>query len=121
MLRQAGIHEAIDSFHQLRSRTPAATYRVRRIMTSKGHGHRCTQLIDQPLSDIIREQNLTPRTFHSDDYTIDTGYARERNDKFPTREEFFVTAPVTVAARARHGIPWFENRWNALDQIPMFN
>jgi len=121
ILREAGITTPIQHFNRLRSETLTNTYRVRRIMTSKGHGHRCTQIVDSSLPNLVQQYALTPKTFHVDDYAIQTAYARERDDTFPAREEFYVTAPATVAARARYGIPWFEQRWSALDQNSLFN
>jgi hypothetical protein len=113
---------AIDAFHDLLDRTPMATYHVRRIMTSKGHGHRCTQRVDEAaLDQIISIQNLTPVFCHPADYNIKTGFAIERDlDTFPTREEFYVTAPTTIASRARYGIPWFETKWAEAAQNMLF-
>lgn len=114
--------QAIDAFHQLRQRTPMATYRVRRIMTSKGHGHRCTeQLTDTDLNQLITQYRLNPVMQHPGDYDIETAFAIEREfDHFPTREEFYVRAPDTVASRARHGIPWFEAKWREAAQAGLF-
>jgi hypothetical protein len=124
VLRKDNNNTPINAFHKLLSQTPLATYRVRRIMTSKGHGHRCTEQVSDAaddLSALIRTKNLSPLTFHKDDYNIETAYAVERQpDCFPTREEFYVRAPATVASRARYGIPWFEDKWNALDQATLF-
>lgn len=90
-------------------------------MTSKGHGHRCTEVISDSLSELIAAKQLAPITFHEDDYQIETAYARERiPDTYPTGEEFYVVAPATVAARARYGIPWFDQRWKMLDQTELF-
>ena len=113
---------AINAFLDLLRHTPMATYRVRRIMTSKGHGHRCTQRIDETtLDELLSTKRLTPVVTHPDDYAIRVGFAIERElDKFPTREEFYVTAPTTVASRARYGIPWFETKWAEAAQTPLF-
>lgn len=122
VLRKAANHQAIDSFKQLLARSPMAIYRVRRIMTSKGHGHRCTEQIpESDLERLIKDKGLSPRTFHPEDYSITTGYAVERQDgTFPTREEFYVRAPASVASRARYGISWFDDKWQALDQQSLF-
>ncbi len=121
ILRQAGHSRAVNEFHRLRTTTPTATYRVRRIMTSKGHGHRCTEIIPDSLSQLIKAKQLTPANFHTDDYQVETAYARERQENtYPTGEEFYVVAPSTVAARARHGIPWFDQRWLMLNQNQLF-
>lgn len=121
VLRKAGNLNAIRAFESLISDTATASYRVRRIMTSKGHGHRCTEIIDEPLPSLIQNRSLTPQLFHNDDYKIETAYAIERShNTFPTREEFYVCAPSTVAARSRYGMPWFEQKWSALDQIQLF-
>ena len=112
---------AINAFHDLINRTPMATYRVRRIMTSKGHGHRCTQRIDQTLDHLISTKGLTPIVLHPDDYNIEAAFLIERElDAFPTREEFYVTAPTTIASRARYGIPWFETKWAEAAQTTLF-
>jgi hypothetical protein len=114
---------AINAFLDLLNRTPMATYRVRRIMTSKGHGHRCTERIDDTtLDELLSRKALKPVVAHPDDYAIRVGFAIERElDTFPTREEFYVTAPTTVASRARYGIPLFETKWAEAAQTSLFN
>ena len=113
--------DAINAFYDFLNHTPIATYRVRRIMTSKGHGHRCTQSVAEPLYELISTKSLTPVVLHPDDYGIKVGYAIGREpDTFPTREEFYVTAPITVASRARYGIPWFETKWTEAAQTSFF-
>lgn len=47
VLRAHNNTAALNAFYDLLTRTPMATYRVRRIMTSAGHGHRCAQRIDE--------------------------------------------------------------------------
>lgn len=113
---------AIDAFHHVLNRTPSATYRVRRIMTTKGHGHRCTQQFpDTDLNQLITKHRLKRVIQHPGDYNIETAFAIERElDQFPTREEFYVRAPDTVASRARHGIPWFEAKWSEASQAGLF-
>jgi len=32
---------------------------------------------------------------------------------FPTREEFLVGAPAVVESKARYGLDWFEEKWDA--------
>jgi hypothetical protein len=122
VLRAHNNTSGINAFHDLLSRTPMATYRVRRIMTSKGHGHRCTQRIDEiTLDELLSTKTLKPIVTHPDDYSIRVGFAIERElDTFPTREEFYVTAPTTVASRARYGIPWFETKWAEAAQTTLF-
>lgn len=113
---------AINAFHDLLARTPMATYRVRRIMTSKGHGHRCTQRIyEATLDELLYRKGLTPVVLHPADYAIRVGFAIERElETFPTREEFYVAAPTTIASRARYGIPWFETKWTEAAQTSLF-
>lgn len=122
VLRAHKNYTALDAFSDLLTHTPMATYRVRRIMTSKGHGHRCTQRIDEStLDELVSTKSLTPVVSHPDDYAIRIGLALEREvDTFPTREEFYVTAPSTVASRARYGIPWFETMWAEAAQTTLF-
>jgi hypothetical protein len=111
---------AIAAFEVLKANTQMATYRVRRIMTSKGKGHRCTEQVSADLDSVITDRGLTTHFFHADDYNIKTGYAIERDGEYPQREEFFVRAPVTVASRARYGIPWFESKWQEMKQENLF-
>lgn len=113
---------AIDAFHHQLAQTPTAIYRVRRIMTNKGHGHRCTQRIEgTDLNELITEYGLKHIVQHPGDYNIQTAFAIERElDRFPTREEFYVRAPATVASRSRYGIPWFEAKWAAAAQTELF-
>lgn len=121
ILRKAGHTRALNAFDKLKTETPLATYRVRRIMASKGHGHRCTEIMSDSLSHLIATKRLKPATFHTDDYQIETAYARQRQENtFPTGEEFYVAAPSCVAARARYGIPWFDQRWQMLNQTQLF-
>jgi hypothetical protein len=122
VLRADNNTAAINTFHDLLQRTTMATYRVRRIMTSKGHGHRCTEQIDETnLDRIIAEKCLTPILSHEGDYNIKTGFAIEREpDRFPTREEFYVSAPTSVASRSRYGVPWFEAKWAEAAQSQLF-
>jgi hypothetical protein len=122
VLRADNNTAAIDAFHNLLAQTPMATYHVRRIMTSKGHGHRCTQRIDNgDLDQLICTKNLTPVLSHPNDYKIKTGFAIERESKvFPAREEFYVSAPTTIASRARYGIPWFDTKWAEASQSALF-
>jgi hypothetical protein len=113
---------AISAFHDLLNRTPMATYRVRRIMTSRGRGHRCTQRIDETtLDELLATKALKAVVSHPDDYAIRVGFAIQRElNTFPTREEFYVTAPTNVASRARYGIPWFETKWTKAGQATLF-
>lgn len=121
LIREQNI-SAINAFHQLLEKTPMAIYRVRRIMTSKGHGHRCTQRVEETdLNVLIDRYDLKPFIQHQGEYNIETAIAIAREpDCFPTREEFYVRAPDTVASRARHGIPWFETKWRAAAQAALF-
>jgi hypothetical protein len=122
VLRADNNSAAIEAFHNLLNRTPTTTYHVRRIMTSKGHGHRCTERLDDAdLDQLISTKQLTPVLSHPEDYNIRTGFAIERElNTFPTREEFYVTAPTTIASRARYGIPWFEMKWTEAAQATLF-
>lgn len=115
-------NSAIDHFQQLLAQTPTAIYRVRRIMTTKGHGHRCTQQIkDKELHQLVTQYRLKLIIQHPGDYNIETAFAIERElHRFPTREEFYVRAPATVASRSRYGIPWFEAKWAAAAQNNLF-
>lgn len=99
-----------------------AVYRVRRIMTSEGHGHRCTeQLNSKSLDELIAEKGIVANITHEGDYDIRTAFVIEREiGKFPTREDFYVRAPATVASRARYGIPWFEAKWTEATQAGLF-
>ena len=73
------------------------------------------------LDELVSTKGLTPVVSHSNDYAISIGVALEREvDTFPTREEFYVTAPSTVASRARYGIPWFETKWAEAAQTTLF-
>lgn len=122
VLRAHNNTAAINAFQDLLTRTPMATYRVRRIMTSKGHGHRCTQRIDEAtLDELLYTKGLTAVVSHPADYAIRVGFAIERElDTFPAREEFYVAAPTTIASRARYGIPWFETKWTEAAQTSLF-
>jgi len=122
VLRSVSSTHALECFRRLLHETPMATYRVRRIMTSKGHGYRCTERIDSDeLHELIPALNLTPITFHPGDYDITTGYAIQRDPNvFPAREEFYVRAPATIASRSRYGIAWFEQKWLEAAQASLF-
>jgi hypothetical protein len=41
-------------------------------------------------------------------------WREHRADEYPTREDFLTIAPARVETKARYGLPWFEQRWAAL-------
>jgi len=46
-------------------------------------------------------------------------WRERRADEYPTREDFLTIAPALVETKARYGLPWFEQRWAAL-QLRLF-
>ena len=40
-------------------------------------------------------------------------YQRRAGSSFPTREEYFVAGPAVVEVKARYGLEWFEEQWEA--------
>jgi hypothetical protein len=42
-------------------------------------------------------------------------YRERRGETYPAREEFYVAAPAVIETKARHGIAWFDGRWNQHD------
>jgi hypothetical protein len=73
------------------------------------------------LDELLYRKGLTPVVLHPADYAIRVGFAIERElEIFPTREEFYVAAPTTIASRARYGIPWFETKWTEAAQTSLF-
>ena len=40
-------------------------------------------------------------------------YQRKAGSTFPTREEYFVAGPAVVEVKARYGLEWFEEQWEA--------
>lgn len=40
-------------------------------------------------------------------------HARRCGPTYPAREEFLVALPAFVATKARYGLEWFEEKWEA--------
>ncbi len=127
---QSGNHEAIGLFREQLSSLPWRVYRVRRIYGAKKDAH------GQQRSD-RKGQALRAVEHHSEEVSMDRAkqlleekatrigavlevrrgisylYQRKAGAEYPTREEYFVAGPAVVEVKARYGLDWFEEQWEA--------
>jgi len=102
--------------------TPWALYRVRRMYYGKGKARRCVERLREFASKsaafeavIERGQqgNLRIREMHGLSYA----YVREREQAYPTTEEYYVATLAVIDAKARHGMEQFDARWQKMDDL----
>lgn len=127
---QNGDHEAIGLFRKQLSAQPWRIYRVRRIYGAKKDAHG-QQLLDR------KGQALRAVEHHSEEVSMDRAkqlleaeagrigavlemrrgiaylYHRRAGAEYPTREEYLVAGPAVVEVKARYGLEWFEEQWEA--------
>ena len=102
--------------------TPWALYRVRRMYHGKGKARRCVERLREFASksaafeSVIergQQENLRIREMHGLSYA----YVREREQAYPTKEEYYVAALAVIDAKARHGMENFDARWQKMDDL----
>ena len=127
---QNGNHEALGLFREQLSAQPWRLYRVRRIYgakkdangqqrpDSKGQALRAVEHYSEEVSmdrakQLLAEIARTLGSVLEVKRGISYLYQRRAGDVFPTREEYFVAGPAVVEVKARYGLDWFEEQWEA--------
>jgi len=119
---------ASEAFELALRQAEWAVYRVRRIYQAakdgtgkpnpnkKGIAYRAVEQITETSSQTAaKERLLSLRVGHevAEARGITYLYARRCGSTYPAREEFLVALPAFVATKARYGLEWFEEKWEA--------
>ncbi len=126
---QSGNIAAVESFHRMLRDAEWAVYRVRRIYQAakdasgkprpdtKGVAYRAVEKITEKSSQSTAHERLMALSAPTHEAVEARGitylYARRCGPTYPTREEFLVALPAFVATKARYGLEWFEEKWEA--------
>ena len=115
---------AIEAYRRKIDSEKWAIYRVRRIYSAKGRADRAVEKIkvfDREAEARLELNRLSDGLGIAVEASDGFSYVwRERRaDEYPTREDFLTIAPARVETKARYGLPWFEQRWVAL-QLQLF-
>jgi len=88
----------------------------------KGKARRCVERLREfssksaafeALAEHAQQEKLRVREMHGLCYA----YVREREQAYPTSEEYYVAALAVIDAKARHGMEQFEARWKKMDDL----
>ena len=126
---QNGDKQAARSYRSRLLDSSWSLYRVRRIYhpgktdgmvnsNRKGPADRAVERLSIFAKRAEAERQLD-RLARERDTAIDHGpglryvYMERRGKSYPAREEFYTVAPSHVQTKARHGIEWFDRRWNS--------
>ena len=127
---QNGNAEAIAEFESNLARQSWRLYRVRRIYGAKkdvdgqllterkGQALRAVEHFSGEVSKLEAIRLLQKRADHlgvdlEHKRGISYLYQQRVGSMYPTREEYFVAGPAGVGMKARFGLEWFEERWEA--------
>ncbi len=127
---QSGNVEAIAAFEEKLARQSWRVYRVRRIYGAKkdANGQLLTERKGQALravehvsGEVARPEAMRLLEKKADqigaalEYKRGISYLYQRRAGllYPTREEYFVAGPAVVDEKARYGLEWFEEQWEA--------
>ena len=127
---QNGDDEAIGLFQEQLSAQPWRIYRVRRIYGAKkdAHGQHQSDRKGQALRAVehhsekvsmYRAKQLLEEKAGRIGAVLEVRrgiaylYQRKAGAEYPTREEYFVAGPAVVEVKARYGLEWFEEQWEA--------
>ena len=115
---------AVDAYRRKIGSEKWALYRVRRIYSARGKADRAVEKInvfDRGAEARLELNRLSAELGIEVEESDGFSYVwRERRaDEYPTREDFLTIAPALVETKARYGLPWFEQRWAAL-QLRLF-
>jgi hypothetical protein len=124
-----GNHIATESYRRKLDGSPWAVYRVRRLYYArkdksgreqadkKGVAYRAVERVTDDLARGAAVNHLHTLAISLNEVAVRRGITylyRERcGATFPTREEFLVAAPAVVETKARYGLDWFDNKWDA--------
>ena len=124
MLDKEGITDGMAEFEQIIANAPHALFQVRRIYSAKGKADRCTEQIQTGNSrDWNRAEMMTAaeelQKIVGGTWRMTRGIRYldillREEDVYPTRECFYVVAPAWIAAKTRHGLASFNQRWEAI-------
>lgn len=130
----SGNQIATDAFRGKLDTAPWAIYRVRRIYRAgkdsdgtsredrKGNVIRAVERISPPTerqAAIEKLRNLPGQMDTVERHGITYVYRQRCAETFPTKEEFLVAMPAVVESKARYGLEWFEEQWDA-PQLSLF-
>jgi hypothetical protein len=120
---------ALDRYRTKLQESQWAVYRVRRIYQAgkdeqgtispykKGHVLRAVEQLTPLLGQRDATDTLNQFARASDQHVEEHGiaylYRLRCEATFPTREEFLVALPAVVDSKARNGLEWFEEKWEA--------
>ena len=127
---QSGNVAAIAAFEEKLGRQSWRVYRVRRIYGAKkdANGQILTERKGQALRAVehysgegSRLEAMRMLQIKADQMGADLEYKRgisylyqrRVGSVYPTREEYFVVGPAGVDSKARYGMEWFEEQWEA--------
>ena len=127
---QNGNAEAIAEFESNLARQSWRLYRVRRIYGAKknvdgqllterkGQALRAVEHFSGEVSKLEAIRLLQKKADHlgvdlEQKRGISYLYQQRVGSMYPTREEYFVAGPAGVGMKARFGLEWFEERWEA--------
>lgn len=124
-----GNYIAADNYRTKLDRSPWAVYRVRRLYYArkdkngkaqpdkKGIAYRAVERITDDLARLAAVDHLHSLAMSANQIAVRRGitylYREHCAGTFPTREEFLVAAPAVVETKARYGLDWFDNKWDA--------
>lgn len=127
--QQSGNIAALDAFQRSLREAEWAVYRVRRIYQAakdaagksnpdkKGVAYRAVEQITETSPRNTAHEHLmslrTPTHEVVESRGITYLYARRCGATYPSREDFLVALPAFVATKARYGLEWFEEKWEA--------
>jgi hypothetical protein len=105
VVQGVGDREALEILEQMMDRSEWAVYRVRRIYTMKAHADRSVTIMEQGDRKAM-ERALKPYGTISGEGGIPRVYTlRRKKDVYPTTEEMFVAAPLTMKDKERPNFP----------------
>lgn len=125
----SGNRLAMDGFRRGLEQARWTVYRVRRLYLAgkdktgrvcavkKGTAYRAVERISHDLARSAALDHLRGLATPDDEVLEQRGityvYRKRCALSFPTREEFLVAAPAVVEPKARYGLDWFEEKWDA--------
>lgn len=136
IVESSGNPQALANFRQMLDRRPWTVYRVRRIYragkdksgnlspSKKGGAVRAVERIAGETNRATAIDSLRalirPGNQVSEKRGILYVYREHCRASYPAREEFLVAAPAVVETKARYGLEWFEQQWDA-PQMSLFD
>ena len=127
---QSGNTKAIAAFEEKLARQSWRVYRVRRIYGAKKDADgkplperkgQALRAVEHCSGEVSRLEAMRMLQIKADQMGADLEhkrgisylYQRRVGSIYPTREEYFVAGPAGVDSKARYGMEWFEEQWEA--------